>query len=111
MDSLTCVAHRRERERERERDRDTSKEENTYFGVLSYTSYTDEVLMGFIPLEGFPRYILCLSCDCVSFSDSAYVTVVNLDQTLMISSLAYEILTIHGFIWLENYFTFCWIGL
>ena len=62
-----------------ERERHTSKEENTCFGVLSYTSYTDEVLLGFLLLEGFPRYILCLSCDCVSFSDFAYVIVVNLD--------------------------------
>ena len=49
------------------------------FWVLSYTSYTEEFLMGFLPLEGFLGQILCLSCDCVSFSDYAYATVMNLD--------------------------------
>ena len=39
---------------------------------------------GFSFPRGFPRINMCLSCDCVSFSDHAYVVVVNLNLTLMI---------------------------
>ena len=49
-ESLTCVAHRREREREREK---SARRRILVFGVISYKSYTEEFLLGFLPLEGF----------------------------------------------------------
>ena len=64
------IAHRREREIRKEK-------EHLFWGFILYI-YIEEVLLGFLPLEGFPKY-LCLSCDCVSFSDFAYAIVVNLD--------------------------------
>ena len=38
--------------------------------------YIKEVLLGFLPLEGFPGQMLVYSCDCVSLSDPVYVIVI-----------------------------------
>ena len=44
-----CIAHRRERERDTR-----NEEDHMFWGFILYI-YIEEVLMGFLPLEGFPR--------------------------------------------------------
>ena len=92
--SHLCIMHRRERERdickeEEHREKDICTEEEHMFGVLSlyfWYIYLEEVLLGFLPLEGFPGINMCLSCDFVSFNDPTYAIFVKLSLILMISS-------------------------
>ena len=55
-------------------------------GVMSCTfdtSYTEEVLLGFLPHEGFPGYIFVFFCVVVLI----YLTVIILHMVMMLSLL------------------------
>ena len=88
-----CILHRGERERERETCKQGEGAHVLGFIFVLLMHLYRGIFVGFSSPIGFPRINTCLSCDCVSFSDPAYATVVNLDLTLIISTLAYEILT------------------
>ena len=70
-----CIVHRRERER------DMQGEGAHVWGfifVLLIHLYRGN-FVGFSSPRGFPKINLCLSCDCVSFSDHVYAIVVKLN--------------------------------
>jgi hypothetical protein len=47
-----------------------------HYLVIVLAIYIKEVLLGFLPLEGFPGQMLVYSCDFVSLSDPVYAIVI-----------------------------------
>ena len=88
--TLTCVIRVGEREREI-----FARRMSTCLGfcLCSFDHLCWGSFAGFSSPRGFPRINQCLSCDCVSFSDPIYDIVVKLSWILMLSILAYGILT------------------